>query len=74
MKPPPDALINSAKPGLVIAGNDQFEPGREVEKILPHEPRGDLISAGELLDFGFGPFAAFFRLASRNKPRAGEAG
>jgi hypothetical protein len=45
---------------LVVARECEFELRLEGKIVLPHEPRRDPISAGELLDPGLGPLACPF--------------
>ena len=58
------------KPRLVVAADEQLEGRHEVEEVLPHEARGDLVAAGQRLDLGFVPAAALLRLLRHDQPRA----
>src|SRR5262245_56908182 len=58
----------------MVAGDKEFEGGFEVEEVLPHEARGDLVAAGECFDFGFVPAPALLRLLRHDEPRAAQLG
>src|SRR5215218_7032547 len=45
----------------------------EVEPLCAHEPRGDRVLAGEVLDQGLGQASAFLRLRSGDEPSSFEA-
>jgi len=38
-------FVDSVQAGLMVAGDEQLEGRIEVEKVLPHEPCGDLVAA-----------------------------
>ncbi len=70
MKPAPDRLVDTAQSRLVVAGDDELKGRPECEKILPHEPGGDWVAAGQRLDLVFGPMSAFLGFLARNEPGA----
>src|SRR6266446_10564858 len=74
MKTPPDRLVNGPQGGLMVAGDDQFELGNEVEKVLAHEASCHLIATRRTLDLGFGPSPALFRLGRRYHPGTVKSG
>src|SRR5262245_26009447 len=43
----------------MVAGDEQLECRREIEKILAHEPGGDLVSTRQRFDLGLVPASAF---------------
>ena len=47
---------------FMVPGEQQFELRHELEKILPHESRRDLVTSGERFDFAFIPPATFLGL------------
>ena len=49
---------------LVVAADEQLERRGEVEEVLPHEPGGNLVAAGQCLDLGFVPTPAFLGFLS----------
>ena len=74
METPPDSFVHRAKARLVVAGDDQLEGGDELEKVLPHEPRADLVAAGKRLDLCFGPAPALLGFARGDQTGATQSG
>ena len=60
--------------GLWLPTDEQLEGRHEVEKVLPHEARGDLVAAGERLDLGLVPPPASLRFLRHHQPRAAQLG
>jgi hypothetical protein len=58
----------------VVPRDDKFEGWQIVEIILTHELRGDLVAAGQSLEFGFRPFGAFFGFMCGDETGAHEPG
>lgn len=58
----------------MIASDQQLECRDELEKVLPHEPRGNFIAASQRLDSRLRPAPAFLRLGRGDEPRAAQAG
>ena len=58
----------------MVADDEKFEGRLEVEVVLPHEARGDPVAAGQRLDLGFVPAAAFLRLLRNDQACAVQLG
>ena len=71
---PAHGLVDVAQPRLVVAADEQLERRHEVEEVLAHEARGDLVAAGQRLDLGFVPAPALLRLLRHDQARAHELG
>ena len=74
VEPPSYGFVDAAQTRLVVAGDDEFELRRELEKILPHEASRYPVAAGQRLDAQLRPASAFFRLDGRDEARALQAG
>ena len=57
----------------MVAGEQQFELRHELEEILTHESRRDLVTPGERFDFAFIPPSTFFGLDGCHETRAPQA-
>jgi hypothetical protein len=58
-EPAADRLVDGAQDWLVVAGDEQFELGLELEKVLPHEASRNPVASRQRLDAGFRPFHFF---------------
>jgi hypothetical protein len=45
------AFIDGAQVGLMVAGDNQLMCRLEIEEVLPHEPAGEFVLAGQCFDF-----------------------
>jgi hypothetical protein len=55
VQPPLHRFVDVADGGLVVARHEQLELREELEEVLAHEARRDLVATGEVLDLGLGP-------------------
>jgi len=70
----PHCFIDIAQRRHVIAREHQLVRWLEIEKITVHETRGDVVTAGQVLDRGFVPTAAFgVSCASVSRPLCSRA-
>jgi len=68
--PPPHGIIHVRNLGLRVAGDHERELRRELELILAHEPRADLVTASQALDLGLVPLARGINLLRVDQPSA----
>ena len=54
----------------MVADDEQLEGRYEVEKVLPHKPRGDPVATGQRFYLGFIPPPAPLRLLRDHQARA----
>ena len=74
VKPAAHRFIDALQSGFMVSRDGKFEGRDIVEIILPHELRGDLVAAGQSLEFGFRPLGAFFGFMSGHESRAHKSG
>ena len=66
-------LVDVANGGLVVACHKELELREELEEVLAHEARRDLVATGEVLELGLGPAFALFGFDGRNEARAAQS-
>ena len=71
---PAHGFVDAVEPRLVVTADEQLELRGEVEEVLPHEPGGDLVAAGECFDLGFVPAPAFLSFLCNDQAGAVELG
>lgn len=58
----PHGFVDGVQAWLVVAGDEKLEGRIEVEKVLSHEARSNLVAAGQCLDLCFIPASPFLGL------------
>src|SRR5262245_50165678 len=71
---PAHGLIDAAQSWPMVTNDKQLEGRDEVEEVLPHEARGNLVAAGEHLDLGLVPASALGGLLCHHQPGAAQLG
>jgi hypothetical protein len=59
--------------GLWLPATNGLNCGEELEEVLAHEARGDLVATGEVLDLGLGPAPTLLGFDGRHEARAAQA-
>jgi hypothetical protein len=74
IEPSPHGFVHIAQRWRVVARDHQLKLRAIGEVVLPHEPRGDWVAAGDCLHLGLSKPAPLFGFARRHQSRAGQHG